>query len=292
MRFVLVVLAVVLLGLLAASFGGRVHPLGDSLSVFRLPLAMLAGLAVVWTGWGRAVRWPLTVLCLGVVAWHGWMTRAEAPVPGLSMQLYQKNMLFRMSDRDSFVADIHAMSPDFITLQEVSKANLPVLEQLRHKYPSQAYCPFARVGGVAVLSRWPKVEGSEICAKGNGMVAMQVQGPSGPVWLVSLHLHWPWPHEQADHISRLEPLLSSLEGPVLVGGDFNAVAWSHAVARVEAATGTRRVGPHMNTFVLPYIAMGVGIDHVLASPPQNAVLTRRDRLGSDHFGVLARIAVP
>jgi len=289
MRLFTSFLAITLLTLLGASFAGALHPAGDSLAVFRLPLAVACGLAVVWTPWGRAVRWPLAAACLAVLGWHGWMARAALPDEAGATAVYQKNLSFRSGDKGLLVADLSALAPDHVTLQEVNDRNLPLLAQLEAAYPSQVLCPFSFVGGVAVLSRHPLVAESAICAERDGLAAMQVQAPGGPVWVVSIHLHWPWPHGQASQIDRLLPLLETLDGKVIIGADFNAVAWSHAVTRIERASGTRRLGPHMATFVLPRVPLGIGIDHVLASAPDGAATFRRARLGSDHYGILARI---
>ncbi|MEY8837495.1 endonuclease/exonuclease/phosphatase family protein, partial [Cribrihabitans sp. XS_ASV171] len=148
------------------------------------------------------------------------------------------------------------------------------------------FCPFAAVGGVAVLSRFPKVPGSETCVAMQGLAAMRVETPLGKVTLASIHLHWPWPHGQAAQVDRLLPVLEALPRPVILAGDFNAVGWSHSVARIARATGNERIGPHAGSFVLPHVPYPVTIDHVLAPGGAAEVMPR---LGSDHFGVLARV---
>lgn len=273
--------------LVVASYAGALHPSGDSLAVFRLPLAVIAAVLVIWTGWRKVIRWPVTLVLMAVMAWHGWAASTPSTAPDTRHALYQKNLLFASGDNAALVADIKASGAYFVTLQEVTRRNRAVLEALRKEFPTQHFCPFARVGGVAVLSRFPEVRGQAICAERDGLAAVQVAEPTGPVWVASLHLHWPWPHGQAAHIDRLEPVLRGLTGSVLIGGDFNAVAWSHTVRRIERASGTKRIGHHTTTFQLPRIGMWVGIDHVLSNLPKAASVTTRGRFGSDHLGVLA-----
>lgn len=281
--------ALIALAAVLAGYGGALHPAGDSLAVFRVPLALLGGLALLaW--WPRGV---LVLTGLGVVA-LAVLPRFWALSPGQAAQapdlvIYQKNLLFTLRDPAAVVADIRARAPDIVTLQEVSTRNRAVLAALRAAYPYQHYCDYRAVGGTAVLSRWPAVPGSAFCAP--GLTGAQVETPAGRVRAMSLHLGWPWPHGQAAQLAELTPLLRGLDGATVIGGDFNAVAWSRAVALVEAASGTRRAGHEEDTFALPYGGMGVAIDHVLASGAAPGTIEVLDRLGSDHRGVLARVTV-
>ncbi len=284
-----------------AGYGGALHPAGDSLAVFRVPLAGLAGLILLLLRRPRPwVLFGLAVVVLALVPRFWALVLGTAPVAVAGQEsgqgaapavltVYQKNLLFNRPDPKPLVADILARSPDIVTLQEVSEHNRPVLEALRQEFPYQQYCAYRAVGGPAVLSRWPAVPGSARCAY--GLSALQVETPAGRVWAVALHLRWPWPYGQAAQLDGLEPVLRALSGPKVIGGDFNSVAWSHALTRVARASGTRRVGREAVSFTLPYGGFGVGIDHVLASGAQPGTLQVLERLGSDHRGVLARVSV-
>ena len=287
MRVVWSILTVAACLSVGAGFAGVLHPAGDSLAVFRLPLAVIAALMVIWTSWRKAIRWTLTFGLMAIVGYHGMAAVSVAPSNAAQYSLYQKNLLFVSGDKTALLRDIRDSGADFVTLQEVSARNREVLNRLKREFPARHFCRFGGVGGVAVLSRLPLVEGSARCAERNGLAAMQVQGPNGPVWLISMHVHWPWPYGQAEHVDRLEPVLRALDGPKLIGGDFNTVAWSHALRRIERASGTRRVGHHVATFQLPRIEMWIGIDHVLSTDGTGAGIATRGRLGSDHRGVLA-----
>lgn len=300
-------LALAALAGVVLGYGGALHPAGDSLAVFRVPLAGLAGLMLLLLRRpGPRVLLGLAVVALALVP----RFRAQLPgaatgpvaVAGLASEqapgqaaepavltVYQKNLLFNRPDPKPLVADILARSPDIVTLQEVDGRNRAVLEALRQDFPYQQYCDYRAVGGTAVLSRWPAVPGSALCAY--GLSALQVETPTGPVWAVALHLRWPWPYGQAAQLDGLEPVLRALSGPKVIGGDFNSIAWSHAVTRVTRASGTRRVGREAVSFALPYGGFGVGIDHVLASGAQPGTIQVLERLGSDHRGVLARVSI-
>ncbi len=276
--------AVVLL-CLVAGYLGRLHPAGDSFAVFRpqgaLALVLLAGGAVMLAMPGVAVVALLVALVTGGPI---LVSRGVAEAAG-GMVLYQKNMLFRNDDLAGLEADIRVAAPDILTLQEVSDANLPLLDRLADVLPHQVLCAFEQVGGVAVATRLPPVAGSAICA--HGMAAVQVEGPQGRLWLVSVHLNWPWPYGQAAHLERLLPVMEGLDVPVVIGGDFNMVRWSVALARVRAASRTMAVGPVLGSYVGFAPWMLLPIDQVMA--PGGGTAAVRGRHGSDHLGILALV---
>lgn len=300
MRFGLMVLCGALGLALLAGFGGGVHPLGDSLSLFRpvlVPLVACAGLALmIWRT--RALGAVLVVLAV----WGGVTLIPARPVASVpqgrtALAIYQKNLFFRVPDVAPIAEDVRASQADFVTLQELHQRNRGILSDLAGSHPTQLFCPFAGVGGTAVLSRWPAIPGQTLCAEGAGLAGLQVDTPDGPIWVLSLHLHWPYPHRQAEQLRGLLPRLQALDGPVVLGGDFNMVAWSWAAQTVERATRTTNAGPLSGTFRLTHYREGknliwwlprLPIDHVLV-PEEGAILglTERPRFGSDHHGVLA-----
>ncbi|MFZ7093386.1 endonuclease/exonuclease/phosphatase family protein [Primorskyibacter sp. 2E233] len=280
--------SVVLGALILAGFGGALHPAGDALAVFRVPFLLLFALAVIWSMWPRKLRWPLAGLAMLGLLPHVWWPTTM----GEGLTLYQQNLLWNRTEYDAWLAAVRAARPDFLTLQEVSEKNLALLDALRPLYPYQHHCPFGPELGEAVLSRHPLIEGSTRCSGRDGFAAAQVDLGGAPIWLVSLHLTWPWPYDQAQQVASLLPELRALEGPVILGGDFNSVAWSHTLARVAEATRTKRVGRYVKTFSLPGIGLPIEIDHVLAPQGKGQRLRPLPKLGSDHHGLWAVIKRP
>jgi endonuclease/exonuclease/phosphatase (EEP) superfamily protein YafD len=205
---------------LCGGFAGALHPAGDSLAVFRLPLAaavLVAAFGLGLAGGPRRLA-AFAALLATVAAAPAALSYLPRPVAGegAAYTLYQKNVLSRLADPAPLVDDILASGAGIVTLQEVQQQNQPVLEALRPAYPTQAWCPYGGAGGTAVLSRWPAL-GEPLCAAGGGFTALRLDAPFGPVWAVSLHLYWPWPFDQARQATRLEPLLAGLEQPVSLG---------------------------------------------------------------------------
>jgi len=276
---------------LAGGFMGVLHPLGDSLAVFRVPCAGLAMIcAFILRHDARAAMLGAVASGVMLVSWLGHSpTDTEVRTPQIT--LYQKNMLWRNDGNESLMEAIRISGADIVTLEEISRENMPILDDLRADYPVQQFCPFRRVGGVAVMARGVTATNRLACAEDLGLAAVEVEGPTGRFWVAALHLPWPWPHEQAEHVDRVVQRLETLDGPVILAGDFNAVGWSHAVAQIAAAGGMARVGPYAATFDLPPLDYPIGIDHVLA-PGGKGEIEIQPKLASDHHGILAHLPWP
>lgn len=286
MRRIVAGIAVLSALAVGAGFFGAVHPAADSIAVFRpylAGLAMVAALALK----RRVLRAALVVVMAGLLAWHAWfLLRPEWDGPA-RLTLYQHNVFHDNAQHDPWLAHVRSIAPDVLALQEIGPRNTPLLEALEDLYPYQIHCPvFPRVGE-AVLSRHPFVPGTERCSRADSFAMAQLDTPQGRVWVISTHLGWPWPWSQAAQLKRTVPEFDGIDGPVVVAGDFDSVAWAHSVTQVKAATGTQRVGRQRATLHLPLIGLPVGIDHVLATG--RGRVSTRPQLGSDHFGLWAEL---
>ncbi len=277
-----------LLALLLLSLTGRFLTIGDSFAVFRISfLWTLAFLLVLpntlkwrWAGFFAAL------VLLGIHHRHGIKPFAKIKP---TYSVYQKNLFFRIKDVSPVADDIKSIKGlDFVTLQEITDKKSGLMEALKSEFPYQYICPFAAVGGTAILSRWPVIKNSHKCYDSGGMTVVRIDKGFGPVTVISTHLHWPFPFSQREQIDRLLPHLTKLDKPVIIGGDFNMVPWSYTVRGFERASDTRRLPGTLNT--LHKGIFGTPIDHVLG--PRNCAGTteRRPKFGSDHHGIYARIA--
>ena len=276
---------------LGGGFLGAYHPLGDSLAVFR-PYT-LAALIFAMFGFALWRQKTLTYISLALLAYGLFSLRAQLlpPAPVAGFTLMQHNTLFKNDARD-LVDYAKANAPDIITLQEITTLAVPQLAALRPEYPYQVICPNGGAGGVAILSKFRFIgEQGEGCMEGQGLVSARIKIPAGEVTVVSLHLAWPWPYGQAAHLKQLLPTLEALKGPVFIGGDFNMVAWSHAVSQIETATETRAIGGLRFTKTLFSGFVQLPIDHVLGPVNWPASASIGPRLGSDHNSVIARFTL-
>lgn len=267
---------------------GVLHPFFDSVAVMRLHVLISLGMAVAYMLLRR--RWR-SVVIFGVIALIGGATMlpyAKNWSEAGSIEMMQANLLFR-NDAAGQVSFIKDTLPDIITLQEVTNRSLPNLQTLI-EYPTQKFCGFATVGGVMIMSRFPEIPDVSGCIEGNGLAWVGVMTPEGPATIVSVHLHWPWPFGQAGQIDRLLPILNDLPRPVIIGGDFNMVAWSNNIHRLEDASDTQALrGIRLSLDI--YKGWGrFPIDHILV-PNGDGVAAKGPTLGSDHNSILADISL-
>lgn len=272
---------------LAVSHLGALHPAGDSLAVVRpvlIGLALLLSVGAVLTGWRRAGTLAALLALAFVVPLAAGVLRA-APAPAAPvLRVYAKNLWAGNHNTGPLVADILASGADVVLLQEVSDFNRTMLERLAATHPHQHLCRYSAWSGIAVAARWPLEDLR--CTPGRAAAAARVAAPFGPVWAVSVHLPWPWPYEQAERAGQVAELVSGLAGNVVIGGDFNMMPWGHAPARIAAAAGALRLGPLFETYRLR--GYPLTLDQVLTTGTGR--IEARERLGSDHRGVLAAIA--
>ncbi len=268
----------------AGSFAGDLHPMGDSLAVFR-PVIFVGTVLMCAVVWRWRVAQGIGVFAAVVTAFHFATGAIAAPPAVVNYVHYQKNLLFKPADRTAFVADVIASGADVVTLQEVSRANLPVLEALRPDYPHQFLCP-AR--GIAVLSRRPLMQ--ERCSETIGFASALTQVQGRDVQVYSVHLFWPWPLGQWEQVADLTREMEAAPASLsVVGGDFNMVPWARSVAWIERASGTERIGAAVTTFEI--FGYPLAIDHVLATGGAGQI-AQRGKLGADHYGVVAQVALP
>ena len=187
--------------ILALGFTGRFLPLGDSFAVFRLPNLFLLAVLVLCLPKTKFFYVALGCLILGSlsIALH---YIPQKTTQQNAYRLYQKNMSYRVNP-DALRADILAADADFITLQETAfledtEHDFGFISQLKPHYPYQLNCPSAR-SGLIVMSRWPST-GKGKCFNLHGFGAMNVETPAGRLWLISVHLYWPFPHAQAPQV--------------------------------------------------------------------------------------------
>ena len=280
---------VVMIGLAAllGGYAGALHPAGDSLAAFRPVLAgVVLALSLPIAIWGpRGFALLAVALALAALAHPAWLRVVPRAAGGVAV--YSKNLFHGNDDVAGLVWEIDAMRPDLVLLQEVTAANEAVLDLLSASYPTRHRCADRPIGDTAVLSRWPAIEGTAHCAHGAAIV--RVAAPEGPLWVVSLHLRWPWPRAQAAHAAAIEEALAELDGPAVVGGDFNMLPWGHSVQRLADAVGGAPVRPAPGTRTLAGV-LPLAIDHVIATGRRPGVSQRRPPIGSDHHGVLARVS--
>lgn len=263
-------------------FAGALHPAFDSLSLFRLPLAVLCLLVLVFPMGTRLRLMLVAAVMLGAGTTVPMFFGAQKSD---DLRIYSKNMWFGNKALDALEADIRASGADVVTLQEVSQPNRAMMTALQDIYPYQHLCGFAGWSGVAVMSRDPILETQ--CSDRRALAAIKVDAAQGPVWVASVHLSWPFPYSNATTAKAAIEVLEALDGPVVMAGDFNIFPWAQSVQGMQNAARLQVAQPVRPTFDLR--GMPLLLDHVHA--PGGGSAQYRGLLGSDHLGVLADVSL-
>jgi len=294
------------------------HPFLDSLSHFRVHLLVLLLILFTLIAFFHekpiiGIYFVLILLGSGYLYWILQPFKAEAIDENRVNHL--KHVQFNLSFRNQHIEDVKAFlienSVDVVTLQEVTTEHKKALQEMRREglsvefstkypyigrkkgaYPYQQYCDFQSVGGVAVLSKYPIDEEKSICMQGEGLLSSAINIPHKTINLVSIHLYWPFPYEQPKQVETICQIFEHVSTPLLIAGDFNAVAWSHSVKEIEKASKSKVVnGLRWSIDLkkqLPLIpAMQLSIDHVLVSSDFQVDEIRVGKnLGSDHLPLI------
>ena len=270
--------------LLAVLFGfaGGVHPVFDSLSLLRLPLSVLCLMILVFPMGMRLRLMMAATVMLGA----GTSLPLFFGTQGTGdLRIYSKNMWFGNKQLEALEDDIRTSGAEVVALQEVSYANRAMLVALRDIYPYQHSCSFSGWSGIAVISRTPILQTR--CSDRRSLAAAQIDHAQGPVWVASVHLSWPFPYSNATSARAASDVLQTLDGPVVMGGDFNIFPWAQSVQSMQNAATLQVAQPVRPTFDLRGVPLL--LDHVHA--PGGGKVTYRGLHGSDHIGVLADVSL-
>jgi endonuclease/exonuclease/phosphatase (EEP) superfamily protein YafD len=312
LSFLSLLLCVLIAMPLAAGFFGAWHPALDSFSHFRVHLA--AVLAIAALPMLVSPRLKAGALAIAVALLAVATTSGNVPAPAIGMdysplravsaerpvyRLIQLNLRFNNPSPELVLSMIGRERPDVVTLTEVTADWEARLKLVSAAYPFQHVCPRAgRYWSVAVLSRRPFAEGTEPgCEPRGALGVVPISFGGRRVDVVAVHLAWPWPLEQDWQIGGLVPYLETVGADAVLGGDFNAVPWSHAVHRVAGAGGFEIAPSPGATWLwrrLPrsFAPAGLPIDQLMAKGGVAVHSVRRlPATGSDHFPVLMEFSL-
>lgn len=261
-----------------------------AVTLFAAAAMLRSRMAVVATG---------LVLALTVMAGSPqWFPRRGWAAEDVGFTLYFANLYVRNGDVEAIARSVREADADVVVLIEIGDASRPGLERILAGYPHVAATSRIEGGSgpssMLIASRWPLVE-RPIGLKHTVGVAAEVRTPSGPVTVAGVHLTRPWPFEyQWGQIIQAQSLIDwrkSVEGPLVIAGDFNSVSSARIGRMIRSEAGLVAAPGWPGTWpsFLPAEA-GITIDQVYRSPDL-AVTGRRiaRHTGSDHRPVVVRL---
>lgn len=278
------------------------------MQVFVAAIALLAGLS----GMGIDGWWPdgAAACLLGAAAVNGavWMypyTRlanhqAKPATKGSALKVMVSNVLMSNRRSDLLLETIRSCDPDLFVALETDQWWCNELARLADIYPHAVEIPQEDTYGMVIRSRVPLIDPrvEELVSPGIHSVHAGVEMPDGTIARVhAVHPKPPFPDEADESRQRDAELLvvgrrvAGQEGPAVVLGDLNDVAWSRTTRLFQRTSGLLdpRIGRgFFSTFHARHWWMRWPLDHVFFS--RHFRLRRMERLrdiGSDHFPICA-----
>ncbi|TPG72095.1 endonuclease/exonuclease/phosphatase family protein [Hymenobacter nivis] len=259
----------------------------------------LLGALAVAIGYQGYRIWPYTPL-------HGkQVADASRPAADLDnhLSLLVTNVLMYNRDSARIMGHIRLRQPDIVLAVETDAWWLEQLQPLAKSHPYTCHAPLPNTYGMLVFSRLP-LRQAEIRFLLEADVPSfhgQVVLPNGvPVRLHFLHPRPPAPAESKTSVRRDAELLvvgreiEAHNGPTIVAGDLNDVAWSHTSELFRRLS--RLLDPRIGRGLLPtfhadHKLLRWPLDHVFHSAHFRLQhLERLTHMGSDHFPIYIRLS--
>ena len=278
-------------------------------------LAASSAIAYRTLAWrGRRAERALLIANAAVVAWQVYRIHTYTPLvrptvrratkndPDNRIVLMMTNVLEDNRQYDRLLGRVEAEDPDVVIAVEVDHEWMAALEPLGEKYAHSVRRPIDNTYGMVLFSRYelidPRVE--FLVQDDIPSIHARLRLPSGvEVTLHALHPRPPEPiHDQESAPRDAELVLvgrtvAKEDGPIIVAGDLNDVAWSETSELFVRLSGLLdpRVGRGFyNSFSARNPLFRYPLDHVFHSKHFKLVrIQRLPDIGSDHFPILIEL---
>jgi len=263
-----------------------------------LPKPLVLAALVLAVGYQATRIWPYT-------PWHRKQVKdSQRPADDANhISILVTNVLMYNRDASRCLGVIREQQPDVVLAVETDAWWLSQLDSLTQHYPHTCHAPLPNTYGMLVFSRLPLLhkEIQFILDPEIPSFHGRVRLPSG----VETNLHFvhpkpPAPQESKTSTRRDAELLlvgraiQTHDGPTIVAGDLNDVAWSHTseLFRRLARLLDPRVGRGLlPTFHADHKLLRWPLDHVFHSAHFRLQdLKRLPHIGSDHFPIFIRLS--
>lgn len=278
-------------------FAGRWAWPFDLLANFRLHYAVLLALSALTLVWVRRPRMAgfafigAVLTAASIIGYTGWHSQPARAAAG-EFRFVTFNVFYANEDFARIGEYLERIDADVIALQEL---NAPQARKLATHLPSypQVYLHAAHRYGAVVFSRWPieKAETLELIPGGARVAQVVIDWRGRPVTVLGAHLHWPLSLSSARQrnaeLEQLAKVASRIQGPLLIGGDFNITPWSPYFRDAVEHSGLQdcaRGRGLIATWPTFLPSFGIRIDQCLASRDWRVVgVHTGPTLGSDHY---------
>ena len=219
------------------------------------------------------------------------------------ISLMVANVLMYNRDASRCLGHIRHLSPDIVLAVETDDWWLSQLQGITKDYPYTCHAPLPNTYGMLVFSRLPLIEPQIRYILDPDIPSFHgcVRLPGGVIVNMHfLHPKPPAPRESKNSARRDAELLAvgkviqHHDGPTIVAGDLNDVAWSHTSELFRRLS--RLLDPRIGRGLLPtfhadYKLLRWPLDHVFHSAHFRLQdLRRLTHIGSDHYPIYIRLS--
>lgn len=264
-----------------------------------LPACSLVAMSIAITTWHGFRILPYTTL----LAPQAVRTPPQSPRSHRddkrTLRLVVTNVETENEQYDTWMRTMREADPDVILAVEIDEKWGSAIKALIDEYPNHIVHPQDNWYGLMLLSRFPFTDKHVryLVEDDVPSVDVKLRMDDGTfVRFVGVHPRPPEPIRDNDAKARDAELslwaseLAEEEGPVIIGGDLNDVAWSETTRlflRVSGLLDPRRGRGFFNSFHAHHWFMRFPLDHIFHSP--HFTVSKIERLafvGSDHFPIL------
>ena len=275
-----------------------------------LGIAVLTA-GVIWRRWLHAgIGAAIVAANLGLMVSQLPAANAIAPASvAASLRVMTLNVLFDNRDVASLRSQLVRLNPDVVLLQEVTRrwdSDLTVMADL---YPYRMELTYTRdlldQHGTVILSRFPFTETArpDIADVAGRLTAARVSVDGHQVWVASTHMVKPNTLDgqvlQRRQMADLARWVQHTDGPVVLGGDFNATPYTPQLDQLVESSGLAtdaQAAPWWRAALGTYPSwlpvLSLKIDHIMT---RGATIAEAEIVavpGSDHKAVIATITLP
>jgi endonuclease/exonuclease/phosphatase (EEP) superfamily protein YafD len=250
--------------------------------------------------WAGALALASVLNMVPVLPYLSLTPTAAAYSPGAPLKILAVNVSHGDFSAARLLEIQREAAPDVLIVVEfTAHAERLLGPTLDADYPHSLKLPARRRDGIAMWSRHPFATVERVQLDRTTAIEGKVMAPGGAFTVLGVHLSAPMrPRRAADRNRELDLLaerLASVDGPIVVAGDFNITPyspfftdWLSDTGLVDARRG-RTISISWPT-LLPIL--GIPIDHCVVSDEFAVIAHRRlPDFGSDHYAILAELAL-
>lgn len=242
--------------------------------------------------------WAIVLSAHALYMHREFTTDAYAPGHATPFRLLSFNVLMENGANAESIADaILSAKADAVYVMEAA-ALRGVLPRLQQTYPYRLGCgEGSQSCDLLILSKLPLADAriGSLSYVSRDRFAMATIAPGGEkLTLLAAHLAKPYFDEyHRNELNRIQAAIASINGPLILGGDFNSASIAPDMREFLLATDLKKAMWEPATWPIPAGKFGIAIDHIFARAPAILMKTERlpDNLGSNHFGLVADFAI-